>query len=119
MDLGFCTGPFNCCVVIDIMRLSVSCSFIETKIPEPAMKDLVNEVHTTNPYNFGLQLNISNFDLDVIMSNKRDHLREQLREVLNTYLRQTPRPSWYQVALALQNIGDITNAAEIAQKYGT
>ena len=83
------------------------------------MKDLVNEVHTTDPRNFGLQLNIGNYDLGVIMCNNRDRLREQLRCVLNTYLRQTPQPSWYQVALALQNIGDIRNAADIAQKYGT
>ena len=92
---------------------------IETKIPAPTLKDLFIEVHTTDPHNFGLQLNIRNYDLEVIMSNNRDRLKEQLREVLNIYLKQTPQSSWYQVALALQNIGDITNAAEIAQKYGT
>ena len=83
------------------------------------MKDLVNDVHTTDPYKFGLQLNIENYNLEVVMSNNRDRKQEQLREVLNIYLRQTPHPSWKQVALALQNIGEGRNAAKIAGKYGT
>lgn len=82
------------------------------------MRDLVNMVHTTRPYDLGLELNINENDLDLVKVNYRHDAQEQLREVLQLYRRQTVRPSWQQVASALQAIGEVNNAATIAEKYG-
>ena len=82
------------------------------------MKDLVNMVHTTRPYKLGLQLNINERDLELARVNYSSDVGEQLREVLQLYRRQTVHPSWLQVASALQVIGEVNNAATIAETYG-
>lgn len=82
------------------------------------MRDLVSMVHTTRPYELGLELNINERDLELARVNYRSDVQEQLREVLQLYRRQTVHPSWPQVASALQTIGDVNNAATIAKKYG-
>ena len=105
--------------VTKICDLLFAFLFIETKIPKPALRDLVREVHTTDLYSFGLQLSIDKCDLDTIVHNSPNSVQVQLRKVCNLYLKQTPQPSWHQVAVALHKIGEVRNAADIAQKHGT
>lgn len=85
---------------------------------EPTLKELLSVVQTTNFFGLGLQLNIKEYDLNVIEKDNRGDVRKQMRLMFQQYLRQTVSPSWQEVATALNTIGEDKLADTIAKKYG-
>ena len=85
---------------------------------EPTLKELLSVVQTTNFFGLGLQLNIKEYDLNVIEKDNRGDVRKQMRLMFQQYLRQTVSPSWQEVATALNTIGEEKLADMIAKKYG-
>ncbi len=85
---------------------------------EPTLKELLSVVQTTNFFGLGLQLNIKEYDLNVIEKDNRGDVRKQMRLMFQQYLRQTVSPSWQEVATALNTIGEEKLADTIAKKYG-
>ena len=86
-------------------------------LPPPKPKDLLNLVHTTKPYKFGLELGIAKSDLDIAQKDYRNDCGGQLSEVLNLYLRQSEDPSWVEVVTALCTIGEEQSAKAIMNEY--
>ena len=82
------------------------------------MTELLDVVETTEAYELGLKLGIDEHDLNAIKKNHPSDIKKQLLEVLKSYLHQTERPSWQQVAVALQGIKEVKVAANIANRYG-
>ena len=86
-------------------------------LPPPKPKDLLNLVHTTKPYKFGLELGIAKSDLDIAQKDYRNDCGGQLSEVLHLYLRQSEDPSWVEVVTALCTIGEVQSAKAIMNEY--
>lgn len=82
------------------------------------MKDLANYVHTTRPFELGIQLDIDTHDLKVVMKDHQNDTASQLIEVLTLYMTQTEQPSWREVATALLNIREVQCARAIEKKFG-
>ena len=91
---------------------------VQEQQTEPTLKELLSVVQTTNFFGLGLQLNIKEYDLNVIEKDNRGDVRKQMRLMFQQYLRQTVSPSWQEVATALNTIGEEKLADMIAKKYG-
>ena len=91
---------------------------VQEQQTEPTLKELLSVVQTTNFFGLGLQLNIKEYDLNVIEKDNRGDVRKQMRLMFQQYLRQTVSPSWQEVATALNTIGEEKLADTIAKKYG-
>lgn len=87
-------------------------------LPPPNMKDLLNYVHTTKPFELGIQLDIDTHGLKVVMKDHQNDTASQLTEVLSLYLNQTEHPSWRDMAAALLNIREVQCARAIEKKFG-
>ena len=88
------------------------------KIPEPTPKDLMDLVKTNKPIKLGRQLGVAESDLDIVKKDHPTDHDEQLSDVLSLYMKQSVRPSWEKVTIALWNIGEKRTAQTIADKYG-
>ena len=81
------------------------------------LKNLLANVQTTNWYWLGLELNISEYDLDCIKVDHRGDTQTALMETLKLCLRQDPDLSWPKVAKALRNIKEYQNAKQIEDRF--
>ena len=68
-------------------------------------------------YGVGLQLEIKESELDVIRKNF-SNVKEQKREMFSIWLRQTPQPSYLQLARALFAAEETRLGYSVCQKYG-
>ena len=82
------------------------------------MKELMKFVKTTKPFQLGVNLNVNTHDLDKMQEDFPNDHGKQLMKVFSLYLAQVVEPSWVQVATALHSIGEIKQAATIANKFG-
>ena len=68
--------------------------------------------------NIGTLLKVEHFKLDCIENNCRNMAQNCLREMLNTWLKQShPEPTWQAVAEAVELLGDQQKAKEIRDKF--
>ena len=82
------------------------------------MKELECLVKTDKPIKLGLQLDVDENDLAIVEKDHRNDHDKQLSKVLSLYMRQTVKPTWEQVAMALWKIRERNKAQRIAEKYG-
>ena len=83
---------------------------------EPLLRDLVTCIRTTEWYRLGLQLGVDDYDLQLIQADKREN-QEQLRCMLQTWLRVCENPSWEDVVKALKAIGEKNLGAKLQQQF--
>lgn len=83
---------------------------------EPLLKDLVTEVCTTDWYCLGLQLDLDEYSLNQIQTDKRGN-KEQMRCMFQTWLRVCENPSWEDIVKALKTIGEMNLGAKLEQRY--
>ena len=81
------------------------------------LRNLLANVQTTKWYRLGLDLNISEYDLDFIKADHGGDTRTALMETLKLCLRQDPDLSWSKVVKALRNINENRNAKQIEDKF--
>ena len=83
------------------------------------LKDLVClKVPPTTWYDLGLQLNISEQDLDVIKANNPGDIKTCLREMFKTWLSTTAGASYADLGEALSRIGEHSVAAQLTSSAG-
>ena len=83
----------------------------------PNLRDLLNNIHTTKWYEFGLQLTSNIEELDIIETDHKGDARTALRDTLRLVLRENPDLSWQKVVHALQTIGEVAMAKTIKDKF--
>ena len=83
----------------------------------PNLRDLLNNIHTTKWYEFGLQLTNNNKELDKIEIDHKGDARTALRDTLGLVLREDPDLSWRKVVQALNTIGEVAMARTISDKF--
>ena len=93
-----------------VLCLCLIYSAVRLLLP-PNLKDLLNLVHTTKPYELGLELGIAKSDLDTC----RNDCGGQLSRVLCLY--QSEDASWVEVVTALCNIREVQSAKAIMNEY--
>ena len=79
---------------------------------KPLLRDLLNDVKTTNWYRLGLELDIDSHSLDIIEVDgvKVD---DRLRLLFQKWLRVCTKPSWRAVVNALRTIGEEALATKL------
>ena len=83
---------------------------------KPLLKDFTClKVTPTKWYDLGLQLNISNNELDKIME---EHLDSCKKKMFQTWLRNTPDTTYTELKDALYRIGEHSVAAQLLQSSG-
>ena len=83
----------------------------------PNLRDLLNNIHTTKWFEFGLQLTSNIEELDKIGTDHQGDARTALRDTLRLVLREDPDLSWQKVVQALQTIGELAMARTIKEKF--
>ena len=71
---------------------------------------------TTNWYRLGLQLKISDRDLDIIEYDT-NRVEDQLRKMFQKWLQICDKPSWALIINALRAIDEILLASEVEHKF--
>lgn len=74
-------------------------------------------VKTTEWRRLGLELNVSEYNLEVIKADHRGDTRTALMETLILCLKEDPYLSWSKVVKALRNINENQNAKQIEDKF--
>ena len=86
---------------------------------KPLLKDLVClKVTPTKWYRLGLQLNISENELDKIKANNSTDVDSCILEMFKTWLRNTPDATYAELKDALDRIGEHSVAAQLLQPSG-
>ena len=80
------------------------------------MEDLLDYIHINNWYRLGLQLGVSDTELNIIEENNKD-IKVALRRTLQLVLRTCPDLTWKNVADALRKIGENKTARVIEDKF--
>ena len=80
------------------------------------MKDLVL-IKVTEWYELGLQLGVKDAELEIIEKNNRGDLKACQRSMFRAWLRNTPNPSYQQLAEALMAVGEAKEADLLCKKY--
>ena len=83
----------------------------------PNLRDLLNNIHTTKWFEFGLHLTSNIEELDKIETDHKGDARAALRDTLRLVLREDPDLSWQKVVQALQTIGEVAMARRINDKF--
>ena len=83
----------------------------------PNLRDLLNNIHTTEWYKFGLQLTSNIAELNTIKTDNKGDAKTALQETLNLVLREDPDLSWQKVVEALQTIGEVAMARTINKEF--
>ena len=82
------------------------------------LKDLVL-LPIINWFDFGLQLNISEDNLNIIKKNNPNDTKACRREMFSAWLEIDPDASYRQLVDALQTMGFHNIAEQLCTKYGT
>ena len=82
------------------------------------MKDLIQLVNISNPYNLGLNLNFDMSSLNIVQADHPTDHSKQLSDVFKLYLTQAEKPSWLDVIKALRAMGENRLARIIMEKFG-
>ena len=69
-------------------------------------------------YELGIYLDIPEASLEEIKSDENGKVRACRREMLSTWLRRNPQPTWATIVTALTGIARVNLAVKIALKYG-
>ena len=78
------------------------------------LRDLLNNVKTTNWYHLGLELGIGSDDLDIIQKHE---VEDRLRLMFQKWLQVSEDHSWRMVCNALRTIGENSLAAKLTGKF--
>ena len=83
---------------------------------KPKIEDLIDDVKTTQWYRLGLELEISQKEMDIIDEDCKRDTKEALKKTFKQWLK-TEEPTWRQIIAALRKIGENNCARELEQKY--
>ena len=84
---------------------------------QPRLKDSVT-IKVIEWYDLGLQLDINDYELDLIQKDHRGDVRACRREMFRTWLKSFPTATYQQLVQALLAIGENREACRICKRYG-
>ena len=85
-------------------------------VPEPILKDLL-KVQAGDWYTLGLNLDVSEAELDCIEKDNRGDVKTCRRLMFKDWLKHT-NATYQQLVEVLEAIGEETEAARLCKKYG-
>lgn len=115
MGMGLSCEVYMACLTCNIVYCPCPSHH---SLAQPTMRELRKLVRTDQPRELGLQLNLDEKELDIVVKDHPTDHDRQLSDVLSLYLRQSLDPSWQEVVTALWNIGEKRRANDIAEIYG-
>ena len=90
---------------------------LSNAVPEPTLKELVT-VKVKSWYRLGLELDIADYDLQIIKMNHPQDQEGCKRDMFRTWLRICPQASYRKLVQALVEVGDVREADRLRKKHG-
>ena len=90
--------------------------FLSSTVPEPILKDLL-KVQTSDWYALGLNLDVSEDELDYIEKDNRGDVKTCRRIMFRKWLKHN-NTTYQQLVVGLEAIGEETEAARLRKTFG-